>query len=61
MVLLMTLLPDNWLFISKQMSRFWAYAPKRDIMNLPCATKIKNITPVVYSKCVGEIGIYLVG
>ena len=41
---------DIWLsmFIKAKKSWFWGYAPKRDNKNEPCATKIKNITPVVY-------------
>ena len=42
---------------AKQMSWFWGYAPNRDSKKQPCATKIKNITPVVvYSQCVLKVG-----
>ena len=36
-------------FKVKQKSWFWGCRPKWDNKNKPCATKIKNITPVVYS------------
>ena len=39
----------------KQKSWFWGYVP-RDNKNEPCATKIKNITTVVYSEWVLKVG-----
>ena len=43
-------------FRAKQKSWFLDYVPKTDNKNKPRTTKIKNITPVIYSECVLKVG-----
>ena len=41
---------------AKQKSWSWGYVAKRDNKNQPCAAKIMNVIPVVYSECVLKVG-----